>query len=105
MTSSDDAPSLTTERDKRTWQTLVAEVVAIVTGLAAADAINALGMCDVIVTEAARDRHVASLSNQLRCSQDTAATAVALVLWITMRKQLYQTLLPSVNRVSGLRNL
>jgi len=76
VTSSDDAPSLTTERDKRTWQTLVAEVVAIVTGLAAADAINALGMCDVIATEAARDRYVASLSNQLRCSKSSCYSAV-----------------------------
>jgi len=67
---------LTLERDKRTWQTLVAEVVAIVTGLAAADAINALGMCDVIVTEAARDRYVASLSNQLRCSKSSCYSAV-----------------------------
>jgi len=46
----------------------------MVTVLAAADAVNAVGMCDVFVTEAACRIDDTPISNPLHCSRNTTGT-------------------------------
>jgi len=46
----------------------------MVTVLAAADVVNAVGMCDVFVTEAACRIDDTPISNPLHCSRNTTGT-------------------------------